>query len=314
MKFAGHETFHIRNGWLKQGLLLANKEGEKGIFADNAADLAGVGANMIKSIRHWLAATQLTSKTSKSSNKKIVLHDIAKIIERYDPNLQSPATWWALHINLVKNPDYAFAWNWFFNDFGTPRFEKAYCTESLHRFLNYSPSHRTPAKSTLDRDISVLLASYSQSLPREAGTPEDTKDCPFQQLGLITYSRESAFYSAEYGAKNIPSAILAYSIRSIYEDIDDTPYISYSIPDLIASRSGPGRTLLLRGEELYDLALKAEAELGEEWVRVTGMAGSRLIQIRNIDASEWIKMALEKEQTKITSWEKELKNTLKNVV
>ena len=62
MKFGGHETFHVRDGWLNKGLELASEEGEKGIFADNAADLAGVGANMIKSIRHWLSATGLTSK------------------------------------------------------------------------------------------------------------------------------------------------------------------------------------------------------------------------------------------------------------
>jgi len=121
--------------------------------------------------------------------------------------------------------------------------------------------------------------------------------------------------------KNIPSEILAYSIGKVHRDEhekahtveDDSPYISYSIPELIAKRSGPGRTLLLRAEELYDLALKAESELGEEWVRVTGMAGSRLIQIRNIDANEWLRLALKKEQTEITSWEKELKKSLQTV-
>ena len=51
----------IRDGWLNKGLELASEEGEK-IFAENAADLAGVGANMIKSIRYWLSATGLTGK------------------------------------------------------------------------------------------------------------------------------------------------------------------------------------------------------------------------------------------------------------
>ena len=323
MKFGGHETFHIRDGWLNKGLELASEEGEKGIFAENAADLAGVGANMIKSIRYWLSATGLTGKkidTASQSNlnfsnskDSINILELQKTILEFDPDLQSPSTWWALHINLVSNPEFAFAHDWFFNDFGVARFERSYCIENLHRFLDYSPNHRCPARSTLEKDIGVLLASYSQSLPREQISPEDTKDCPFQKLGLITFSRESGFYNAEYGLKEIPSEILGYSIVSIESEPQDSPYISYSIPELVALRSGPGRTLLLRAEELYDLAIKAEQKLGEEWIRIRGLAGNRLIEVKNVDKAEWLELALKKEHEEISLWEKQTQKKLRAV-
>jgi hypothetical protein len=306
MKFAGHETFHLRDGWLRKGLSVCHIPGEGGLFSPDAADILGVGSNMIKSIRHWLNATKLTSGVSEEEGERITLKSkLADVIIKYDPYFQSEATWWALHVNLVNNPDFAYAWNWFFNDFKSNRFERAYCVESFKRSLEYNPSVRCPAQKTLDKDISVILASYAQNIPRINVTPEDTKDCPFLRLGLLTFSRESGFYIPQFGLKSIPSVILGYSIvASIAGDSIDTSkeYISLAIGEAVSLRSGPGRALLMRPEELYDFALAAEQELGEEWVRVRGMAGNRMIEIKNISKEEWLKITLSTEQSKLTSW------------
>ena len=248
--------------------------------------------------------------------KETVRTELAEIILEHDPYFQSEATWWALHVNLVCNPDFAFAWDWFFNDFKANRFEKAYCVESFKRSLEYNPNVRCPAQKTLDKDISVILASYAQTIPRLNLTPEDTKDCPFLRLGLLTFSRESGFYVPQFGMKDIPSVLLGYSIvASGTSDLtgDDKNYISLSISEAVSRRSGPGRALMMRPEELYDFALKAEQELGEKWVRVRGMAGNRMIEIKNTSKEQWLKLALTKEQSQLTTWRQKLEKQLLKV-
>lgn len=56
MKFGGHETFPVREGWLHKGLKLVVEEPEK-LVDEHVADWLGVGRNMAKSIRYWLQAT-----------------------------------------------------------------------------------------------------------------------------------------------------------------------------------------------------------------------------------------------------------------
>jgi hypothetical protein len=314
MKFAGHETFHLRDGWLRKGLSISHVPGEKGLLSPAAPDILGVGSNMIKSIRHWLSATMLTSGVVEVESGKVTSRsELAEVIMKHDPYFQSEATWWALHVNLVNNSAFALAWNWFFNDFKANRFEKAYCVESLKRNLEYNPNLRCPAQKTLEKDISAILASYAQSIPRLNLTPEDTKDCPFLRLGLLTFSTESGFYIPQFGMKKIPSVMLGYSIiASGTEDspVDDNEYISLSITEAVSRRSGPGRALLMRPEELYDFALKAEQELGEDWIRVRGMAGNRVLEIKNTSKEEWLKLALSNEHSQLISWRQKLDKQL----
>ena len=61
MKFSGHETFAIREGWLHKGLKLLIEEPEL-LYDEYVADFLGVGKNMSRSIRHWLEVTGLAER------------------------------------------------------------------------------------------------------------------------------------------------------------------------------------------------------------------------------------------------------------
>ena len=119
MRFGGHETFPIREGWMHKGLKLLVEDPEL-LVDDNAPDHLGVGQNMAKSIRHWLVATCLAQATEKARGaKKSDLEPTAlgRLVWRRDRYFVDHATWWAIHINLVNNPDHAASWTWFFNSF-----------------------------------------------------------------------------------------------------------------------------------------------------------------------------------------------------
>ena len=63
MRFGGHESFAVREGWLSRGLeLLANQP--ELLVDQHAEDHLGVGRNMAKAIRHWLVAAGLASAST----------------------------------------------------------------------------------------------------------------------------------------------------------------------------------------------------------------------------------------------------------
>ena len=69
MRFGGHETFPVREGWLHKGLKLVVEEPEK-VVDEHVADWLGVGRNMAKSIRYWLQATGLCEQVSGRRHRK----------------------------------------------------------------------------------------------------------------------------------------------------------------------------------------------------------------------------------------------------
>ena len=86
MKFSGHETFAIREGWLHKGLKLLIEEPKK-LYDEYVADFLGVGKNMSRSIRHWLEVTGLaervTSKESQISVKRNRAWQVLFMIETH---------------------------------------------------------------------------------------------------------------------------------------------------------------------------------------------------------------------------------------
>jgi hypothetical protein len=78
MRFGGHETFAIREGWLHRGLrLLVEEPGQ--LLDEYAADWLGVGRNMAKSIRYWLAATGLADTTVMATGRGLILPSPTKL-------------------------------------------------------------------------------------------------------------------------------------------------------------------------------------------------------------------------------------------
>src|SRR5688572_17236500 len=101
MKFAGHETFAIREGWLHKGLKLLRSSPEL-LHDPYVADWLGVGRNMGKSIKHWLIATGLANVSGGSGKQlQLVSTQLGDLIASRDPYFVQIGTWWALHIELI---------------------------------------------------------------------------------------------------------------------------------------------------------------------------------------------------------------------
>ena len=282
MRFGGHETFPVREGWLTKGLRLIEHEPQS-LDAADAADRLGVGRNMVKSIRHWLLVTGLTGRPKRQ--QPMELTSLGKLILEVDPYMIEPASWWALHANLVIRTDRAVTWSWFFNTFGRDRFDRMTCVDQISRHVA-GHEIRPPRRDTLNRDILCLLSSYAQPVPSNREDPEEGRDSPFRELGLLTHYTESDTYLLNRGAKQVPPAALAYAIALRYGADDGEP-AEIPVAAALAVAGGPGRVFALDGDGLSTLIDIAEDALGGD-LGTRMLGGERIVHLKGRRPEGWL--------------------------
>lgn len=289
MRFGGHETFPIRDGWMHKGLHLLVSEPEK-LVDEYAADWLGVGSNMAKAIRHWLIASGLAKHEpgKRSKATPLVTTPLGDLIFVRDPYFTEIGTWWVLHFNLVSNKENAASWEWFFNYFNQPKFEKNVCLDNACRY--FQNTRTMPSINTLDRDLLCLLGSYARKIPSEQNEdPEDARDCPLLDLGLMSYFRMSGTYQLNYEVKNIPPEVFCYILSSTFGQANQTGGSCHvTIQEAVTRPGGPGRVCLLQSETLYEQAAKAEGVMQGRDIELAGLGGSRVIRFANKTPHEWL--------------------------
>lgn len=292
MRFGGHQTFFIREGWLHKGLKLLREDesrDDKLLTHELSADYLGVGKNMAMAIRHWLVATGLAKhevNDKGKSQKNLLSTTLGKIIWENDPYFSEESTWWILHINLVHSVDYAYTWNWFFNHFNFERFDRSICVELLERKVTLSKGLKASRK-TLDRDALCMFGSYARSIPAQAKDPEESIDCPFAELGLINYYRTTGYYQVNKDIKDISFAVFMYSLSLIFHDSNNAGFVDIPFYDLVRTDNSPGKIFQLNNDALFDLLVFYEAESNGDLL-IRGLAGERQIVVKNRSSEKWL--------------------------
>ncbi len=189
MSFAGHQSFHIRDGWLRKGMRVIQDD-PSAFTRSNAADVLGLGSVMVDALRFWLEATGLAYPTLENRWRALRLTRFGELVRDHDEYLEDETTLWLLHYHLVRDRDRATTWHWFFNCFARPIFTKAQAVNALEGWA-ITHGEKRPATKTLERDIEVLLHTYVPSGRNQ--TPEDTLDCPLTALDLIMHEPSAAY-------------------------------------------------------------------------------------------------------------------------
>jgi len=290
MKFGGHETFAIREGWLHKGLDLLINDPAK-LVSEYASDWLGVGRNMAKSIRHWLYTTGLAKIDGRRGKGKIVPIEptsLARLVWKEDRYLLDNGTWWVLHTNLVTNKQHALVWTWFFNYFSVNRFERAVCYDAATHYFEQS-GKRMPSRRTLERDVACLLQTYSQVVPPDQGDPEDVKDCPMSELGLLRHHRRTSVYEINRKKKDVDAAIFGYALNRCLRSTDVGLQLDIELHELWKLENNPARIFCLNNEAFFEVALHAAEVLSNDDLQVIGLAGQRVLRMKIKKDIDWLK-------------------------
>ena len=245
--FSGHETFPLRQMWLKKAFEQAVDGGRvaKAVFTDkNAIASFGVGKNMVSSIRHWALACNVLRESGEDPDY-FEIPDIAREVLSdggLDPYAENPSTAWHAHWWLAGKGNRATTWRWLFNHVTAPTFTRQELEGPLEDFARKLDPKRRLSVSTLSRDLETCLRSYA---PRFAGgSPEDFAEPLLGELGLLQEVHKGQ-YAFRRGPKvSLHDGLFAYALLDYWDSTADG-VSSMAFETIAYGEGSPGRVFKL---------------------------------------------------------------------
>lgn len=248
IRFRGHESFIIREGWLNKGIRELSHDG-KVFFENYGADALGVGPNMAKSIRYWLRCSGLTDE---SKRNKVELTETAKIILEKDQYFEDIFSLWVVHCNIARNEQQATAWEIFFNEFDYEEFTKEEMEKEMLAIARRKAGEQELAEKSVTDDCDAILRMYWKK-NASAVNPEEKNISPFGVLGLLKYTN-GVYTKVQPDLNHIPPEIVLYLMCKCMEAGK-----GISVEELLRIKDGPGKILNLKRTGLVELLEKLES-------------------------------------------------------
>lgn len=297
--FSGHETFPLRQLWLKKAFDQADAEGlvTRETFTDNSSIATfGVGRNMVASIRHWALACDVIR--DKDPREPYQLSDTAKRLfadEGLDPYSEHPATAWYVHWCLAGKGTRATTWFWLFNLLTAQTFNRDEALSWLEEYVKKAHSGRKLSKTTLLRDLDTCLRSYA---PRSGtASAEEAAEPILGELGLLHEERKGIFSFRRGPKTTLPDELFAWALLDFWDQDNVLKRTSgfkresaMSFETVAYEVGAPGRVFKLDEESIAE-RLSALVDLTSGRLRWTDTAGLRQIHRGDFDSSR-LKMQL----------------------
>lgn len=286
MAYARHQTFYLRDGWIRKGLQAVVHDPSVFVARDTFGGMSalGLGVNMVESLRFWLVALGLTREVVQGSQKGQHLTPFGELLLAHDPYVESDGTLWLLHAHLTRTAEGATTWYWFFNHFARMRFDKAAFIDELDLWVRAREA-RALARSTLAHDFDCLIRTY---LPSGRGSsPEDTLDCPLASLDLLTVADESTrtYRLVPPPADRMhPLSVLYMMLWWQEMNVLGNPYAH--LADVLRRPGNAGRVFALGATTLTDILARLEELWPQLAVRIVRTAGLDTLRLPEVTADE----------------------------
>lgn len=277
IKVKGHESFYIREGWLRKGVVGIEKYEYLLSEPLKAVDELGVGANMVKSIRYWLQVVNLSNETrgENSKRRQNLTEGFGDIIFKNDPYFEDIGTLFLLHYKLASNKNLATSWFVFFNKIEASEMTKDIMYKRVHdEILNIEPGLVVSEKSIID-DCNCILKTYVTDND-DFNEPEDNMICPFTELGLIkkyeNKNKETIVEKLTPSKKKLDKLIVLYVIN---ENLKNKSR-SVSIKSLLEDENNIGKIFNLNKNSVNQYI---DELVDEGYLTVTRTAGLNTIYL-----------------------------------
>lgn len=290
--FSGHETFPLRQMWLKKVYEHALGKGliRKSEFTDeNAIASFGVGKNMVASIRHWALACGVMVEAGDDFRIRGLAAEILDD-DGLDPYAENPSTAWLVHWQLAGHCIRSTTWHWLFNHVTTPTFTRQELEKPLADYARKCDSKHRLSATTISRDLETCLRSYS---PRSAGgSPEDFAEPLLGELGLLQEVHKGQYAFRRGPKASLHDGIFAYALIDFW-DLVAKGQSSLAFEAIAYGEGSPGRVFKLDEESIAQRLISLSNFTGHklEW---TDSAGLRQVHRKNLtkeDVKDMIRRA-----------------------
>jgi hypothetical protein len=280
-QFSGHETFPLRQLWLKKAFDAVcaepfSGEAPKSIFLDeNAIVDFGVGKNMVNSIRFWAVACNVLDEHGDSYKPTAVATLLFDQLKGLDPYCENISTVWLVHWFLASTPDKTTTWYYLFNHINQQVFERE--TLSIAIATSAAEVNLKLAQATLKRDVECCIRSY---LPRaNSDSPEELSEPLLGELGLITHNSKDSFEIRRGSKLSLHDGIFGYALIEYWERLASLG--SVMAFDRVAHDYGsPGRVFKLDEASVAERLISLE-QVSNGQIQWTEQAGLKQVTFKN---------------------------------
>ena len=292
-QFSGHETFPLRQLWLKKAfdaVLVHPHHGNapKDIFLkDEAIVDFGVGKNMVASIRFWAVACGVLEENGDgykvTDTANLLFNDNIGL----DPYCENIATAWLMHWFLASTPDKTTTWYYLFNHITLPVFNREAIASAISSAV--ADLNIKLAQATLKRDVECCIRGYA---PRTSSdSPEELSEPLLGELGLIVHTSKDSFEFRRGKKGSLHNGIFGYALIDYWERLESSG--SVMAFDRIAHGFGSlGRVFKLEESSIADRLIALE-QITNGAIQWTEQAGLRQVTLKNNDGDS--KQSLKKQ-------------------
>ncbi|CAM4160419.1 DUF4007 family protein [Acinetobacter pragensis] len=249
--FSGHETFALRQLWLKKAYTQVQKYQDsselvcpKSVFSSNdAVERFGVGKNMVASIKHWGLATDVIRESEKSNGFR--LGEIGNFLfdetSGVDPFLEHEASYWLIHWYLAGKSLRSTSWYVLFNCLNSNSFNQDDVVSLINDLVSETENIRS--KKTLENDVDTCLKSYVSD-----NDTEDGIESLLSKLGLIKKISKNLYQFNYSYHESLSDFLFCYAILDFWESLEErhgTSQSTLSFKNITYDYGSPGRVFKL---------------------------------------------------------------------
>ncbi len=219
MGYGQHQSFYLRVNWLRKAIKQLQRD-NRFFYDENAAELIGLGKNMVQSLRYWVVATDIVREVSQGR----VYHDISEfgnLVNQFDPFIELRNTAAILHYHLTDDVEPSTTWYWYFNVFSSAATTKSELVEDLVAWIGRNDTKK-PSENSLKRDIDCLVRLYCQG--ETVDDPEEVIQSPLAVIGLLK-EEKGIVHKVSPKYSDIGLGALMYSLLK-YKDVHGQTFLS----------------------------------------------------------------------------------------
>lgn len=277
LQFSGHETFPLRQLWLKKAfdsVRAAEDEGSKSLFTDDDAIARfGVGKNMVLALRFWALACHIIEESEDATH--FVTTEIGELLFAPEVGLdiycEHSATAWLMHWFVASTPQRTSTWYYVFNHLIQQNFDRDSVLKALTDFA--AENGQKVSAATLKRDVDCCIRSY---VPRAGGdSAEEMSEPLLGELGLIQQNAKGTFEFRRGAKRSLPDGVFAFALLDYWQRLEHSG--SVMAFDRVAHDYGsPGRVFKLDEDSVAE-RLTALERISDGRIQWTEQAGIRQV-------------------------------------
>lgn len=294
--FSGHETFPLRQLWLRKAYTEVAKQGDqasKSIFTDEEAiERFGVGKNMVSSIKHWALACDVI----REEKNNLQIGEIGEFLfgkSACDAYLEREASIWLVHWLLAGRATRSATWYTVFNFIQGQSFQPTDIVTMLHEYAEHNKSVRS--QTTLVRDVEVCLRCYTSVKIKNAN--EDSVEPLLSNLGLLSAGTRGLYHFHRGAQISLSDFVFAFALLdywSRWEKITESSQTTLAFNTIAHEYGSPGRVFKLDENSVSD-RLSRISEITSRYLEWTDSYGVRQVTKAGSEPIDIIKMRILRE-------------------